>query len=482
MNNSNTKINYIYNVAYQILNVLMPIATAPYVARTIGADGVGIGSYYSTVAGYFATFAMLGLTNYGSRTIAQCGERRHEQNKVFSSLFYMQIIMCVIMGLLYTGYIFLFIKANIAMASLYGLTIVASAINLNWYFWGIEEFKITVTRSFVVKIVTFISIFVMVKDTNDVLLYNAILVIGNFLGNMPLIIIAPKYVKLVSVSFRDVWRNFKPNVMLFIPIIGATLYRTVDKVMIGLMINFQEVGFYENADKIINICLGCIIALGQVMMPRSSNLLSTGKIDESKRLLEKSFRFSSLFSSAITFGLLSVSSIFIPIFLGDNFEDSASILSILSLSFLFLAWGNVLKTQVIIAGEKDDIYIKATFLGLIINFSLNSILIPIMKGDGAAIATVITEGCVFIYLAFKIKQDISVGKMLKQSFPYLAVGFVMMIIVFIIRIQLDINIFSLIILICIGGVIFIIGCLILAFGFKDDLLLDMINIVLKRKM
>ncbi len=481
MSNDETsaRLNYLYNLAYQILNIMMPLATAPYVARVIGAEGVGIGSYYNTIASYFATIAMLGLTNYGSRTIAQSRNDQDVQNNIFSSLFYMQILLCLLMGCFYVAYIAFFVKTNTSMAWLYGISIAASLINLNWYFWGIEEFKITVTRSFIVKIITFISIFMFVKNEDDLLLYNGILVLGNFLGNIPLIIVLKNYVKFVRVTFKDIFKHCIPNLILFIPILGATLYRTMDKVMLGSLVGFSEVGCYENADKIINICLGCITALGQVMMPRASNLLASGKTEECYILIRKSFGFSTLFSSVIMFGLLSVSNVFVPIFFGKDFTGTSSILSILSISFLFLAWANVIKMQVVMARGKDSVYVESTIVGLIINLILNSVLIPFMQGNGAAIATMITEAIVFVYISTRIRMDISILGLIKQSLRYLIIGFIMMIIVIFVKQFLAVNIFSMLILIGLGATIFISGCLILAFVFKDSLMIEICDIIIE---
>ena len=35
------KKNYIYNVAYQVLNLLAPLVTTPYISRVLGVEGVG---------------------------------------------------------------------------------------------------------------------------------------------------------------------------------------------------------------------------------------------------------------------------------------------------------------------------------------------------------------------------------------------------------------------------------------------------------
>ena len=47
------KKNLVYNMAYQILVILLPLITAPYVSRVLGAAGLGTYSYVYSISYYF---------------------------------------------------------------------------------------------------------------------------------------------------------------------------------------------------------------------------------------------------------------------------------------------------------------------------------------------------------------------------------------------------------------------------------------------
>ena len=79
------KKNFIYNVLYQILILIIPLITMPYVSRVLGADGVGIYSYTYSISYYFMIIAMLGLNNYGNRTIAKVRNNKEELSKLRGS-------------------------------------------------------------------------------------------------------------------------------------------------------------------------------------------------------------------------------------------------------------------------------------------------------------------------------------------------------------------------------------------------------------
>ena len=85
-----TKKNFIYNSAYSILNMGLPLVTAPYLARIIGAEGTGIYAYSFSIAQFVILIAKLGLTNYGTREIAKVRGNQDALNQLFSRLFGLQ--------------------------------------------------------------------------------------------------------------------------------------------------------------------------------------------------------------------------------------------------------------------------------------------------------------------------------------------------------------------------------------------------------
>lgn len=346
------------------------------------------------------------------------------------------------------------------------MPVLATIINLTWFYWGLEEFRITVTRSIFIKFITIACIFLFVKEKSDLWKYSLILSAGTFCGNIPLFLLLKKYVKFVKVDIKDILVHIKPNLILFIPALSVSVYRTMDKIMLGWLSTYSSVGYYENIDKIINICLGFITALGQVMLPKSANLVAKGKIDESNRLIVKSFKFSTLFCSALVFGLMSISDVFVPVFFGKEFMPSIDILMLLAPNLFLLAWGNVLKTQFLMPRGKDMAYIISTLLGAIINTIINIALIPKFSGIGAAIGTICAEFFSLMYILYVIKFDFDITKFI-VSIKYIFAGIVMMFGVVVIKQFVAVSLTGLIILIVSGAIIYILECLILAYTLFD---------------
>jgi len=427
------KKNFIYNVFYQIIRIIIPIITVPYISRILGAEGVGIYSYTYSIVDYFMLFSLLGINNYGNRSIAKVRDNKKELSKVFYSIYCLQLIMTLIMLIIYIGYIILFNTQYKLIAIIQTLNLISVAFDINWFFFGIEKFKITVTRSTLLKLLSLVLVFIFVKNSNDVWIYTLILAGSTLISQILLFPLLSKEVEKVKIKFKDIKKHIKPCLILFIPVIAVSLYKVMDKIMLGAMSEISEVGFYEQSEKIVSIPLGIITALGTVMLPRISNLVA--KKDDKKILeyIDKSVNFMMFLAFPICFGLIAISSDFIPLFLGESFIKSSYLMYFLSITIIFISFANILRTQYLIPKEKDNIYIISVITGALINLVINYIFIPHYGSIGACFGTVFAEFFVMLYQIVALRDDLPISKYLKEILPYLIKSIIMFIAVLLIK-------------------------------------------------
>ena len=459
---SSIKKNFIYNIAYQILLLILPLITTPYISRVMGAEKIGIYSYSYSIAYYFGIFILLGLNNYGNTTIAKIRENKKEMSHKFWSIYFMQLVMGIIVSMLYFIYI-VFFAPDKTIAVIQYMYLASFIFSINWFFFGIEQFKLTVTRNIIIKISTVLLIFLVVKNQGDLYKYAFILTMGTLLSEIALWPFLRKYVCWTKVGFKDVKEHIVPNLTLFVPIIAVSLYTTMDKIMLGMMSSMKELGFYENSNKLTAIPLAAINSLATVMLPRTSNMIANGKIGKSKEYIKKSLIFSMILSSTMAFGLAGITNEFVPIFYGDGYDTCKILIPILMISSIFISWANVIRTQFLIPNNKNKIFIISSFLGAIINIIANLILIPRLGGIGAAIGTLLAEMVVCLYQTYKVRKDLSIKKYIKHCIPIFLISMIMYICVFNITLIVN-NIVTLIVKIIVG--ITIVGLLLSILYFK----------------
>lgn len=459
------KKNFIYNLIYQLLVLILPLITVPYVSRILGADGIGTFSYTYSIAYYFMIIAMLGINNYGNRTIAKVRDNKKELSKEFQGIYFLQLIMSIIMVILYFEYIVIFHNKYKIIAIIQSMYILSSAFDVNWFFFGIEKFKLTITRNMIIKLLSLILIFIFVKSSNDLWKYTAILAGSTLLSNIILCTFLRKYVKFEHISKKDVLKHFKPCITLFLPVIAVSIYKIMDKIMLGFMSSVADVGYYENAEKIINVPLTVITALGTVMLPRVSNMLSNNKEEQVKNIIAKTMPFILFLALPMVFGLIAISKDFSVIFFGDKFIKSGALIQLLSITIMFLSWGNVIRTQYLIPKERDREYIISALLGAIVNFLMNLIFIPKYQGAGACIGTITAEFIVMIYQSWAVSKELPLVKYIIDSIPFLIKSIIMFIIILILgKTHLENKLIKLILQIFVG--VFVYGLLNIKYIFE----------------
>ena len=422
----NIKRNLVYNFSYQILAIILPLITTPYVSRVLGPTKVGEYSYSYAIAYYFVMFTMLGLNNYGNRSIASVRDNKEELSKTFCSIYVMQLITGCISLVAYIIYgIFV---SNMVMTWITLLYVISAIFDVNWFFFGMEQFKLTVTRNAFIKLFTTICIFLFVKKQEDIYLYALIMVLGILISQLILWQFLRKYIFFQKISMKEVTRHIKPNLILFIPIIAVSLYKVMDKIMLGAMTTKTEVGLYESSERIIQIPMALIQAMGTVMLPKMTNLI----VNKDEKAIESYFSASIMLvmflSSSMCFGIMGVARYFVPIYYGNGYLKCVDLFQILLPSCLFLAFANVIRTQFLIPRKKDGIYISSVIIGAIVNIVINLILIPEMASIGAAIGTLVAEIVVCVYQTFMVKKDIDVLKYAKESLVFVIPAVIMYII------------------------------------------------------
>ncbi|MCI6932084.1 MAG: oligosaccharide flippase family protein [Tenericutes bacterium] len=452
---SSPKKNFIYNLIYQLLILICPLLTTPYLSRVVGTNGVGTYSYIYSIVYYFMLVTLLGVNNYGNRTIAKTRDDSIKLSKAFWEIYYMQLIIGIVMLFIYLFSInYIFDEKLKFISFLASFFILSAILDINWLFFGLEEFKKTIIRNSIVKILSVVLVFLFVKNDNDIWKYMLIMSGSTCISQLVLWFFIKGKIKIVKVSFKDVLKHLKPNIVLFIPVIAVSLYKMMDKVMLGVITSMDEVGFYENAEKIINIPLVVITALGTVMLPRISNMIEKGNTKKMKEYIYKSFLFIGFITLAMAFGLAGIGENFAPWFFGSDFEKTGFLIVLLSSTIPFIGFANVIRTQYLIPNERDKIYIKSVIYGAIINFIANIIFIPSLKSIGACIGTISAEIMVMIYQTISVRRELPIKEYFRNIMPFFFKSIIMLMIISIFN-YININaIIRLMIQIMVGGMVY----------------------------
>ena len=189
------KRNLLYQTLYQILVIALPLATAPYISRVLGAEKFGIFSYSNVVATYFVVVGMLGLEQYGNRCISRVRDNYEERSSVFSELITLHALISVIVIMIYVLYVAFLVDEFRDVFVIQGIYVLSLFFDVNWFFFGMEKYKLTVIRNTIIKVSSVLSVFLFVKNRDDLNLYCLIIVLSIFFSQISLWPLLKKYVK-----------------------------------------------------------------------------------------------------------------------------------------------------------------------------------------------------------------------------------------------------------------------------------------------
>ena len=256
---------------------------------------------------------------------------------------------------------------------------------------------------------------------------------GTLISNILLIPFLLKEIIFVRITKKDIIKHIKPIIILFIPVIAISLYKIMDKIMLGRMSEINEVGFYEQAEKIISVPMGFIAAMGTVMLPRISNLVAKGDNETIKRYMHYSLKFMMFLAFPLCFGIIAISETFIPLFLGDGFIKSSTLVNLLAITIIFLSFSNILITQYLVPREKDKIYIISVIGGAVTNLIINAILIPKFYSIGACIGTIAAEFFVMISQIIAVRKSLPIKEYFREMSIYFVKALTMFAIIMLLK-------------------------------------------------
>lgn len=452
--------NFLFNVSYQVFILLVPLVTTPYISRVLGSEGVGINAYTNSIIQYFILFGSIGISTYGNRQIAYSRGNARDVSQDFweiSILRFLTIAISYIAFLIYLNFVSQYHGFFFAQS----FQIIAAAFDISWLFMGLENFKITVLRNFVVKIISLVCIFTMVKTENDLGTYILILSLSLLIGNLSLWGYLKRYISKPDFKTLKIFKHIKPSISLFIPQVAIQIYLVLNKTMLGSISGVKSAGYFEYSDRIVKIVLAVVTSIGTVMLPRMASIYASRDFGKLKQYMYTTGDFINFLSIPLMFGLAAIAPKFSVWFMGEEFAITGNLMIVESAVIFLIGWGVMLGNQYLIPTNQTGKYTWAVSISALVNLVLNVPLIYSIGVMGATIATVASEITSTGLQLFFIRRQIEIPKLFKGLWKYLLSGLIMFLIVRYLNNIFTMTIVTLATEVVAGALIYVILCLVL---------------------
>ena len=476
MKKSSIKKNFIYNLIYNILNIIIPLITAPYTSRVLGADRIGIYSYTYSLVSTVIMIGALGSATYGQKEIAAAKDD-DERNHLFWEIFVIKgitTILCVLLFFVYAyrdKYLFYYM-IQIPF-------FVAAVIDISWLFQGVEKFNYIAIRNCAVRIAGIILLFIFVKQPGDLWKYLMIIGGSQLIGNLSMWPYIRHYVGKPAYDRSSTLRHLKNMMVYFIPSVTYQIYAVLDKAMLGWIVGSDyENGYYEQAHKIVNMAISVISAFTIVMRSRMSYLYSIGNTEEINKKLYQSSHVMAAMVFPMGFGLALISAGMVPWFFGKGYDKVIDILYVFCPMFLFMGYSRLIGTHILTPSGRQGKSNVAQCSAAVVNLVLNMLLIPRLEAIGAAIASVFSEFVIFVIYYYMVRGEFSLITVIKTGWRKFLAGFVMFAALYPLSKKLPVGILSSFEEVILGTVLYVIVLLLL----RDEFILDNLKMLKNRAL
>lgn len=420
--------NTFFNFLCQFCNLIAPLLTAPYLARVLNADLIGQNSYVASILSYFALVIVFGTNLYGTTVISKARDNPKEKTLLFLELNFIKGIMFGCSCVVYIFLIF-FYKEYQILFLIYSISLVTNLIDITWFYQGVERFGLISVRTLITKIITILCVFVFVKTENDFYLYVTLSLLGTLIPNVLLIPTIKKDIVRISLKEMNFNRHWRKLVPFFLVNSLISVYSVLDKTMLKIITGSNlEVGYYEQAHKLYNLCSTLTVVIGPVLNARIAFVYNNKKKREA--LFDVGFRYLYMLALPIAVGTFMLSNQIIDVFFGEGYDPSKTVLAVFSILPLITGMGMMTGHLYYTPTMRTKISIIACGVGAVVNFGLNILLSYYFGAVGAAIATVIAEAIITI-IEMILFKDGNKKHLLLMSWKYILSSILMGVLLFI---------------------------------------------------
>lgn len=421
--------NYIFNFISQILTLIVPIITTPYLSRIFHESGNGQIAFANTIVSYFITFANLGYSIYGQREIAKHQDDAEECSHIFWEIMALRLILTIASVVILLGLVLgnIFDIKYKSLILIYGIQVLAVPFDIQFLYQGEEDFKSIAIRTIILRVLTIISVFVFVKSENDIWLYALLYSCSVFISDLIMWPSIRRFLHFVPLTSLHLKRHLLPALIIFLPTLAVSVYGSLDKLMIGYLAPNPDYdnGCYDQAMKINQTILVFVTVIDSVMIARNSADFGKEDIDSLKKHISQALNYVWFIGIPLIVGMCILANNLCSWFLGNGYEEVPLLLCIMSVRFIVSGLNVVFGNELFVVIGKEKYTTVGYIVTGIINLILNFVFIPRYGAVGGAITTAVAEGsCALVLAIIALKEKyVTIKQLLFPSFkPTISAG------------------------------------------------------------
>ena len=389
--------NSLVLLASNIISKILGFFYVMYIARYLGAEGFGILSFALAFTGIFSVFSDLG---FGPLTVREVARDKSLVRKYLGNITVIKIFLVIITFALIAITINLlgYPKQTIKVVYLISLSVVFDSFTIEFFsiFRAFEKMEYQSFGQILSSILMLVGALFAISQRFSVIGFASIyFIVSVFALGYSFAVCTWKF-SLPKLELD--WNFWKPTIKealpFFLSAVVDMIAFKIDIIMLSMMKGDMVVGWYSAAYRLIEALMFIPATFAGAIYPVLSNFYVSSQ-ESLKLIYKKSFKYLFIVGLPIAVGTTILAHKIILFIYKSGFTHSIIALQILiwTIPIIFLSYmfGTMLASV-----NKQFLALKINFLCMILNITINLILIPRYGYIGASIATVITTLLSFI--------------------------------------------------------------------------------------
>lgn len=403
------KRNRIANIVLQLIGVLLPVISFPYIARALQPEGLGAMCFAQALIAVFTIISQLGIPIYALRALEDIKDDQEELERTVHELLILNLILSfaayIVLGACFT--FVPLIRDNRVLILIFSASIFLNAIGMSWLYKALDKYEKINFVSVVCKLLTFIGMIIFVKSSESEVICTILVVAGIYIPCIVDFIMAGKLISFESVGDYDIKRHLEPVVIYGFMAGSMTLILNLDTVMLGFMTNFVWVGIFQVAVWIKIVLVGVVTTLGTLIIPKASYYIEQGLQADFEIMSSKALNFILVVATPIAVFFMIFGSEILGMIFGEAYGLASILLKFTMPALLFTCLTNIIGMEMLLPLNEEKGALKAVVAGAIADFVLNLILIPKYGAIGAGISNLIATVIVLVLQVVALKKCVT---------------------------------------------------------------------------
>lgn len=323
--------NTFYLYAMNIIKLVFPLLTLPYLTRVLSTSAYGTVTYVKAIIVYVQLVLDFGFMLSATKNIVNAKSDESIINRIIGNTIAEKAILGVLVSIIYFILIFFIpiMSGNKMFCILYLLSVLSTIFILDFLYRGIEKMKYVAIPYIISKTITTILTFVLVSCDDDLILIPLLDLIGNFIAAVLSLVFLKKVSYHILFSNLSVWfSDIKDSFVYFISNFATTIFGALTTIVAGIYISTEQIAFW-------GICMQILSAAKSLYNPITNSIYPYMLRNKDIKIIYKT---SYLMLIPMILGTLFVifwGNQFMSIIGGSKYYEAGNVLKLLLPAFVF---------------------------------------------------------------------------------------------------------------------------------------------------